>query len=64
LIGGDSAVSAGYEINGDVLILRVDPEGFTRMAELVRAARQDAAFAPPMRLLLDLRGAKRGLNYE
>jgi hypothetical protein len=57
-------VSASYEIEQDVLILRLAPDSFTRMTEIIRAASEDADFRPHMRLLLDLRGAVLGLNYE
>jgi hypothetical protein len=60
----DVTVSASYEIEQDVLVLRLAAEDLTRLAEIVRAASKDAGFRPPMRLLLDLRGAVRGLNYE
>jgi hypothetical protein len=61
----DVTVSASYEIVPDVLVLRLAAaEDLEQVAEIVRAASKDADFHPPMRLLLDLRGGVRGLNYE
>jgi hypothetical protein len=54
----------GYEMEGDVVLLRVGPEGFTTMAEIVRATSQDAAFARPMRRLIDLRAPQLGFNCQ
>ncbi len=53
-----------YEIEADILILRVALDSFTRTVEIIRAASQDAAAGHPMRLLIDLRAALLGLNYE
>ncbi len=61
---GDVVVSAGYEIKGDVLIIRLAPDSVGRIAEIVRAANEDTDFHPRMRLLLDLRDAARALSYE
>jgi pyruvate/2-oxoacid:ferredoxin oxidoreductase beta subunit len=61
----DVTVSASYEIDQDVLVLRLAAaEDLEHVAEIVQAASRDAGFRSPMRLLLDLRGAVRGLNYE
>lgn len=57
-------VSTAYEIEQDILILRPTVEDLARLAEIVQAVSNDADFRPPMRLLLDLRSAVRGLNYE
>ncbi len=57
-------VSAGYEIKGEVLVIRLAPDCVTRIADIVRAANEDTDFHPRMRLLLDLRDAARELSYE
>ncbi len=57
-------MSTSYEMEGDVVVLSVDPEGFTTMAEIVRAAGQDAALARPMRPLIDLRAPQLGLDCQ
>jgi hypothetical protein len=57
-------VATSYEMEQDVLILRPTVDDLARLAEIVQAVSNDADFRPGMRLLLDLRGAVRGLNYE
>jgi hypothetical protein len=57
-------VSARCEIEQGVLILRLAPAGFSRMADVVQEAVREAALRPSTRLLIDLRCALLGLNYE
>lgn len=55
---------ASYEVDHDIVVLRVTADTFTRLAEDVRIACLDTAAGARMRLLIDLRAALSGLNYE
>jgi hypothetical protein len=57
-------VPASYEVDHDIVVLRVTADTFTRLAEDVRIACLDTAAGARMRLLIDLRAALSGLNYE